>query len=784
MAPQTPRTKKNQLKRRKWLHTMRTVLVTGVLLMLVVLGAVTGTAVAIIRSIVSELDPLDTSDLYRLLEESSFVYYMDHGESRVLEKIETPLYREIIRYDEIPLMLQNAFVAIEDERFWHHDGLDLRRIMGAGWSNFRTGSKQGASTIQQQLAKTLFLTHEQTYTRKIQDMYYGRQLARELSREKVLEVYLNTIYLGAGAYGVQAASQVYFSKDVSQLDLVEMAMLAGIPRNPSRYAPLLTLTEEQVKPHHQVLMKEDSGYALIFNPESVQRQRLVLFKMRELGWITENAYREALGEETQARIQPSRFHVNGDVSTFFGDLVRQDVLKSLESWGYSREEARHLLYQGGLHIHSTLDIDVQQVLDKTFSNPEAFPGTLRDDEGRLLTDGHGNIQPQAAMVVMDYRTGEIRGLIGGRMSDGGRQVLNRALVPRQPGSAIKPLAVYTPAIDKGWTPASRINDAPVYLDPARPSQPWPRNWYRQGYFGWISLRDALQWSSNVATVKLLQEVGGGRTGAFVTMFQYMENLGISTLVSRDEPLRGADGGLHHDETYAAALGGMTLGITPLEMTGAFGAIANDGVYIEPITFTHITDRYGNVLVERPVYRKRVLTPQSAYLMTDLLVHSVTYGTGNRASLDASNRKIPVAGKTGTTTGNKDAWFVGYTPYYAASLWIGNDRPESLVEGSAMAASLWRQMMGEIHHGLEDKSFQMPGDIGTVTVCTVSGFQANRFCTSTRDELFIRGTEPDTICRIHSAPPPPPPSPDPVEEGENREETETIEPENGQEPQTD
>ncbi len=756
MADKAPRTEKTMKKKRKWLQTLRSILIILVLIMLVVLGAVTGTAVALVRGIITELEPLDTSNLYGMLEESSFIYYETEDGVALLEKIETPLYREIINYQEMPATLLNAFVAIEDERFWHHKGIDIRRILGAGWTNFRTGSLQGASTIHQQLAKTLFLSHEKTYTRKIMDAYYGMQLARELSKEKVLEVYLNTIYLGAGAYGVEAAAQVYFSKEVSQLTLSEMALLAGIPRNPTRYAPMKTLEMEKVKPQDTLLKETDNGYVLVYNPETVQRQRLVLYKMRELNWISEEEYQEALDQDVFSLLNPPETQKNDNLSSYFGDLVRQDVLESLQQWGYSLDEARHLLYRGGLHIHSTLNMKLQQILEETFDTPELFPGTQADENGNLLVDAHGNVQPQAAMVVMDYRTGEIKALMGGRMVEGGRQMLNRALVPRQPGSAIKPLAVYTPAIDKGWTPASMIHDAPVYYDPSRPQQAWPGNWYRQEYFGWMTLREALQWSSNVATVKLLNEVGGGRQGAFDVMFDYLQRLGITTLITRDDPYQGADGGLFHDETFSTALGGMTLGVSPLEMTAAYGTLANEGVYAEPVTFTRITDREGNVLVERPIRRERVLTTQSAYLMTDLLVHSITYGTGARAKLDPANSLIPVAGKTGTTTDKKDAWFVGYTPYYAASLWIGNDRPEELADGSGMAASLWQHMMMRIHEGMDPKNFQRPQDISEMTVCTTTGLLANRYCPSPRSERFILGTEPTATCHVHRAPPPPPP----------------------------
>lgn len=760
-----PRTEKKLKRKRKWLQTLRRLLIAMVLIMLVIFGAVTGTAVAIVRGIINGLEPIDTSDLYSLLEESSFLYYVEDGQLKLLEKVETPLHREIIGFQDMPVALLNAFVAIEDERFWQHQGIDIRRILGAGWTNFRTGSLQGASTIHQQLAKNLFLSHERTYTRKIKDAYYGMQLARQLPREKVLEVYLNTIYLGAGAYGVEAAAQVYFSKNVSQLTLAEKALLAGIPRNPSRFSPIRTLEREWLSPEDTILAEDDNGLVMVFNPGAVQRQRLVLHKMRELEWISEEDYQEALAQDLLASLNPQRPQMAQGISTYFGDLVRQDVLDSLQQWGYSRDEARHLLFRGGLHIHTTLNMGFQQILEDTFNTPELFPGTLVDEEGNLLLDAHGNVQPQAAMVVMDYRSGEILALMGGRMVNGGRQNLNRALVPRQPGSAIKPLAVYTPAIDKGWTAASMIHDAPVYFDPSRPQQAWPRNWYRQGYFGWITLRQALQWSSNVATVRLLKDVGGGRQGAFDVMFEYLEKLGITTLFSKENPFRGAGGGWFHDETFSTALGGMTRGVSPLEMTAAYSTLANEGVYVTPVTFTRITDREGNVLVDRPIHRERVLTPQSAYLMTDLLVHSVTFGTGSRAQLNPGNSLMPVAGKTGTTTDKRDVWFVGYTPYFAASLWIGHDRPEALAEGSGMAASLWRHMMIKIHEGLEPRSFQKPQDIVSVTICTVTGLRANRYCRSTREELFILGTEPTDTCRVHAAPPPPPPVDAPQEGAE-------------------
>lgn len=752
MKNKRPRTEKQLQKKQKWSDVFRRIFLTVVLVMLILFGAVTGTTIAIVHSIVSDLEAIHTDNLYQLLDESSFIYYPNNNDWEVLEKVETPMYREIISYEEIPKLVQNAFIAIEDERFWDHPGIDIRRILGAGWTNYRTGSRQGASTINQQLAKMLFLTHEQTYTRKIQDMYYGIQLNQNLEKEKILETYLNTIYLGAGAYGVQAAAQVYFSKDVEQLTLAEVALLAGIPRNPSRYAPIKTVKASQVMDETRILKVLDENYVMLMQPEAKNRQQLVLGKMHELGWISTEAYHEAIDKTLVDLLKPGRLQDGEEIGSYFADLVRQDVLTVLQDRGYSLEEARHFFYAGGLHIYSTLDMEIQQIIEATFDDPDAFPETMRDAEGHVLRDLHGNIQPQSAFVVMDHKTGAIRGISGGRMVTG-RNMLNRALVPRQPGSAIKPLAVYLPAIDKGKTAASLIHDAPVYLDPANPNRPWPRNWYRQGYFGHITLREALQWSSNVATVKLLHEIGGSRQGAFDIMFEYLERSGITSIISRKEPYVDQDGASYHDETFSTALGGMTLGVSPMDMTAAFSVMANEGVYVEPYTFTHIKDRQGNLLVDRNIKRKRVVTPQTAYIMTDLMVHSITYGTGSQAKLDPQNQRIPVAGKTGTTTDKKDAWFVGYTPYYAASLWIGNDRPEALTEGSRMATVLWQKMMMEIHENLEPKGYTRPKDIVEKTICSTSGFLANRHCGSTRQEIFIMGTEPDQYCSVHRAPPP-------------------------------
>ncbi len=294
------------------------------------------------------------------------------------------------------------------------------------------------------------------------------------------------------------------------------------------------------------------------------------------------------------------------------------------------------------------------------------------------------------MVIMDQETGQIKALIGGRMTSG-RRVYNRALSTRQPGSAIKPLAAYTPAVDLGMTAATVIDDVPAYLNPQAPNTSWPRNHYNS-FYGLMTMREALRVSSNVGAVRFAEELGKyDSRPQFAVMFDYMERMGITSLVGSDNPVI-RDGRTSTDENYSMVLGGMTRGVSPMEMTGAFASLANKGVYTKPLTFTEVYDRRGNLIIENKPERNRVVSEQVAYVMTDMLRDVVSSGTGSRARLDQGNSQIPVAGKTGTTNDQKDAWFVGYTPYYTGGVWIGHDLPEKLQQGSRMAAELWQTIM--------------------------------------------------------------------------------------------
>ena len=751
-----PQKKSTRKKKSSW---FKTAFWSLVVIMILVTFLVAGTGLGVVAGIVKEIEPIDATNIYAFLDESSFILDQD---GNVVEKVQTEGYRSLVDFRDIPEDLINAFIAIEDERFWTHNGVDFKRILGAFYTNFRTGSMQGASTINQQLAKIIYLSPEQTYTRKIKDAYYGMQLDKQLSKEQILEAYLNTINLGSVAFsgsysvqanGIQAAADLYFSKSLDELTHAEVALLAGIPRNPPRYSPVSALRKENVREDHIVYEDSDSEYTIVFNPETLPRMRLVLNSMHRLGYLTDAEYEAALNQDVAASIKPNRL-TNEEISSYFGDLVQRDVINELEKIGYTREAARLLVQSGGLTIHSTIDMNLQRILEEEFNKSENFPGTFIDAEGNYILDNEGNVQPQSAMVIIDDATGQIKALIGGRMTSG-EKIFNRALAPRQPGSAMKPLAAYTAALDLGIHAGTVIDDVPTYLNIHTPNTPWPRNHYTSiGYYGLMTMREALRVSSNVGAVRFAEMLGqyDGRPPATI-MFEYMEKMGITSLVSAREPvIRGNQS--FNDENYSMVLGGMTHGVSTLEMTNAFAVFANQGIHSEPVTFTKVYDRRGNLILDKKPERNRVVSEQVAYIMTDLLKDAVSTGTGARARLDQGNSVIPVAGKTGTTSDQKDAWFVGYTPYYTGGVWIGHDLPEKLTEGSRMAAELWKTVMLRVHEGLDPKSFQQPDGIVRVNICTKSGHLATELCSldprgsTVRSELFIQGTQPTEYCEVH------------------------------------
>ncbi|KXZ39393.1 penicillin-binding protein 1A [Alkalithermobacter thermoalcaliphilus JW-YL-7 = DSM 7308] len=748
--------KSNEDNQKKKLSILRLLIIVFFIISLSTVAAGLG----IVGGVIKTTKPIDPNSLHSMLDTSSFIFDKD---GNLVETIHGSDYRDIVTLDRIPKHLQNAFIAIEDERFYKHRGIDIRRIFGAAIHNLRTGSKHGASTITQQLAKNVYLTNEKTYTRKIRDAYYAIQLERALTKDQILEAYLNIAGLGRGAVGVQAAAHTYFSKDVSELNLAESALIAGITRFPSRYSAYITerfdgsenfkevqfvmypktpntepatdkekeafkklLSHGRITPaQYNELVKENWVIRkAVFNPVSKSRQEVVLRKMLELGYINEQEYKEAKDYEIKIKVGTRR---NETISSYFADMVKDEVIDTLIKAGYTEDEARDTLLRGGLRIYSTMDMNIQKILEEEYENDKNFPGSFRDADGI--------IQPQSAMVIMDHSTGEVRGIVGGRKITGSR-VYNRAINPRQPGSAIKPISVYLPALDIGYTPGTVIDEVPIFNEKG---EMWPKN-YNNRYKGLTTLRELLKDSANVGTVRLAQVLSTSESNSVNLIIDYLEKLRISTIDKRN------------DSNFAAlTLGGMTKGISPLELTAAYGAIANQGTYIKPIFFTRVETASGEVLLENKPVKHTVTTPQVAYLLTDMLTDVVNRGTGRGARLS----NMPVAGKTGTTTNNYDAWFVGYTPYYVGATWIGSDKNTRLSQGSPMAARLWNKVMSRVHSNLERKSFNRPSDIVEVTICTVSGKLPSDICShdergTIQKELFVRGTEPTTICDTHVA----------------------------------
>ena len=689
--------------------------------------------------------------------------------------------RVYVKLDKIPLDMQHAFVAIEDERFYTHNGIDIKSIMRAGVKALSGNLHQGASTITQQLLKNNVFTSwtEESslvdkFKRKFQEQYCAIQLEKRMSKDQILENYLNTINLGQGTLGVQAASQRYFGKNVSDLNLSESAVIACITQNPSKWNP-------------------------ISHPENnAERREEVLKKMKNQGYINEVQFNEAMADDVYSRIQVVNEKVEKKtIYTYFVDELTEQVLNDLqENLGYSYTQAYNSLYSGGLSIFTTQDPHIQSICDEQFANEENYPPNTRyylkyeasytDSENDAVNfstqyfekhfkEKRGNgfncifnteeeayeaieefkqdveepgykfitesisltPQPQASVTIIDQYTGEVKAIVGGRGEKKASLTLNRATdTKRQPGSCFKVLAAYAPALDAaGKSLASTQVDEPYSYANGRPV----KNWY-SGYKGICTYRYGIEQSLNIVAVKTITEITP-QLG-----FDYLLNFGFTTLVDRRTESNGT---VSSDITQALALGGLTDGVTNLELTAAFATIANGGTYIKPMFYTKIIDHDGNVLIENTPKSRRVLKETTAFLLTDAMEDVVTQGTGARVKFD----NMAIAGKTGTTTSNVDVWFSGYTPYYTCCTWSGYDNNVHM-NGSGetnTAKTLWKAVMSRIHEGLEYKSFTMPEGITTATVCKKTGGLVTDICRadgSAITEYFATGTVPTEPCTNH------------------------------------
>ena len=716
---------------------------------------------------------------------STFVYDLEGNQIGKL--IAQDSNRIPVAKDMIPENLAHAFVAIEDERFYEHNGIDIKGIIRAAYVGISNGFHftEGASTITQQLLKNNVFTNwtkedgfMDKIKRKIQEQYLAIELTKTMSKDDVLVNYMNTINLGQNTLGVQAASLRYFNKSVNTLTLSECAVIAGITQNPSKFNP-------------------------ISHPDNnAQRREKVLNNMLEQGYITQTEYDEAMADDVYSRIQIVNAEVEEDtVNTYFGDALTDDIMEDLMATGnYTETQAYTLLYSGGLKIYATQDPHVQAICDEAFSNEENYPEGTRWQLSYELTtqDSNGNFknystemyrqyfkemdssfnllyssqeaaydaieqykaavmepgeevygenitltpQPQVSIVIEDQSTGYVVAMVGGRGQKEASRTLNRATdSKRQPGSTFKIVAVYAPALDSaGLTLATVMNDAPFNYANGRPVN----NWWGSEYRGLNSLRTGIAQSMNIIAVKTLTQITP-QLG-----FDYLKNFGFTTLVEREEITVGGKTQVFSDIQQSLALGGITKGVTNEELTAAYAAIANGGTYIKPKLYTKVLDHDGNVILDNTAPQSRqVIKETTAWLLTDAMVDVVTSGTG--ASVNFGN--MAIAGKTGTTSDYNDVWFSGYTPYYTASVWTGYDNNAKLQKGNGernLAKKLWRAVMSKVHEDLPSQSFQVPSGIVTATVCSQSGkLPIPGLCDGTlKTEYFAEGTVPTESCDVH------------------------------------
>ena len=934
-------------------------------LAIVVLGFVGAAGVFMyVNLALKDIDPIDPDMIAAKLTENSVIVDED---GRILEYIQNEGLRTVVKYNDMSEDLINAFVAVEDKTFFEHNGFNIVRLFGAVKDTLTTGRRLGGtSTITQQLARNIYLYEirsERALDRKVKEAYYAIELEKYLTKEQIIEGYLNLVYLGANSNGVEAAAQAYFSKSASELNYIESALLAGIVKSPSVYPPMINKKKVDVLDEDYVLDDSDPLYTLVYNPNCEDRYLTAIYLMHQNEKITDAEYEFAKTVDLKTMIIPGKTSQT-EISSFFADMVKDEVIADLmATYGYTNAEATNLLYTGGMTIVSTIDFDMQKTLEshyaqsnftpyfgestavairsfqkdnglqvdgvagqntlgkigeltgmdtsiftqsvyqkgnnseevvllkktlfdlgylinndnfpklsvvvdakgniiseeskrlliykqsnlidedknfvipasdytfddagnlvlyknqrmhfyphyqndtlvsiqvvvkETFTYPNSdndklvsgkynvteiytfegrdvlipneyktfdaennvvvdkkflvdYPDFFNVDANKNLLVSKGNyviseqgiVQPQSAMVIIDYHNGELKSIVGGRNITGQR-MYNRATNPRQPGSAIKPISVFIPAIDSGkYTAATPIDDRPLYLL-GNDSVRWPLNWYEAysnffKHWGLVTLRESVQHSINTTAALITQDLG------VQNALDYLSKFGISTLVT--------SGGTNDANIAAVALGGMTKGITPLDLTNAYGAIANKGILNEVNTYKTVKSSKGEVILENVGKQTYIVDENVAYIVQDMMKTSVDSGVATPAKLSANNDIIQVSGKTGTTSSNIDAWFIGYTPYYVGGVWFGNDTNVPLDQGSRIAAQFWKTVMADIHVDFEPKVFDVPAGIVTSTVDIISGKLPSELSSldprgTVRTEIFLRGTEPTETDDVH------------------------------------
>jgi len=607
--------------------------------------------------------------------------------------------RQIITLEDMSPYIPKAYVAIEDERFYEHQGVDIKRTVGAIYTYIKNEgySGFGGSSITQQLIKNIINDREDSVDRKVREWLLAYELEKNISKDEILEKYLNIIFVGSDVYGVELGSQYYFDKSAKELTLAESAYLAGVTHMPNQYNPFENLNNEN-------LIKT--------------RTKTVLKKMFELGSITQKEYVGAIAEVNNG----IQFNEGNKVETIYSyhtDAALNQVIEDFaKENNMSIALAKSYIYSNGLTIYTTQNTEIQNLMEEEFKNPiYILPSNMR--EGEIA---------QAAMVVIDHKTGFVLGCVGGLGEKNVSRGLNRATQStRQTGSAMKPLSVVGPALQEGIiTPASIYNDskATFTLKTGKTYTPKNYNYFR----GKITVRQALETSQNVPFVRIMEELTPEKSR------EYLLKMGISTLTGNDNDL-------------SLAIGGLDKGISPLEMAGGYATIANNGLYIEPTFYTKVVDSKGNVVLQVKQKQEQVYEKSVAYVLKNLLIQPVkgSKGTAPYCAIEG----IDVAAKTGTTDYDYDRWLCGFTPYYTASTWYGYDYNETVVyNGTNPAGLIWSNIMNKLHVGIEPAIFEVPEWVETYKICKSSGMLATNRCWSTYEEVLDETHLPD-YCTKHS-----------------------------------
>lgn len=819
---------KNKPKKFSFFHLFRDIILAGVLCVMIF------TCYSFV--IITKAPKIDPVNIYDNIQQSSVIY---NDEGRAVDSAYYTQDRKICKYEDMPENLVNAFVALEDKTFWKHHGFNWTRMIGAVFQSITgSGKISGTSTITQQLARNVYLPETmstRSIKRKVLEMYYAAVIERKLSKKEIVEAYLNTIYLGFGNYGVEAASESYFGKKPKDLSLVQCASLAALPQAPDSYALVQMLgTGETPDDNDTIIKKRPNKY--VANDESKNRRETCLALMKDQGYITEDQYNKAKGQKLTKFLNAQLSNKASKYSYFHEYLLDEVIQDLMEKYDYSKDKATDLVYTGGLNIYSTVDSHAQAMIVKEFNKDSNFPsiaGYSTDGNGNIINSGGGimlysyrnffngknefklksqeckvnedgsltiksgyrlniyntsagyslefkptyvneggklymynggyinipekyksmddndnlvisakffkkypdwiklgkntatitenaytlpekTIEPQSSMVIVEVGTGKIKAMVGGRKQQG-RQLYNRALNPRQSGSSIKPISVYSGALQKSYDLASEGKKFPFkdtghdrqgskyYGDYLTASsvivdermtfngQTWPQN-ASNSFSGAVTMRKALQNSINVCAVKLELQVGAEYIADLV------EKFGITTL--------DREGGTNDLNPAALALGGLTNGVIPLEMAQAYAAFPNGGVRQSSIAYTKVTDRNGKVLLTSKSESSKVLDEGVAFVMTDMLKSVVSQGIGSPAGISG----VQAGGKTGTTSSEFDIWFDGFTPSYAAALWIGNDVNMQLTSMSGPAAALWGKIMNQIPKAKKGHYKSQPSDV--------------------------------------------------------------------------